>query len=599
MMRCLGSAATPVQGDPMTTIAETLPAAERPVWRARLVVMLAGLAQAAAVYAQAAAPYWIEPAALDAAMVFVLSAGLVVQMTWPAAEAGWAIRQRSLGSAFCAALLVGLCHYWSIEAWGDVYFGPGRDAFLGLSLFLALPLLQGIVAVGFRPPAYERLFTRFVDTALTLLIGAISLGLYIVLRHLWASLFDALQIADISAFLRGDLFTSFTDAAAWTMGILITRESSGILDRLLRLCTALARGLLPVIVVIGASFFLALPFAGLEPLWREGGGSGLLLGIAAFAIFLVNGVYQAGERFYPAWQRRLVEAAILVLAAAAGLAIYGATLRVAQHGLTPERVHLLASAGLAGMAAAGYLGAVLASRRAWLSAVGRINSIALPTTVLLLIALTSPVLDPVGLSAWSQFRRLADGVVPVQQFDFGYLQFQLGEAGRERLAALEQLTDHPEAAELRERIAAVRQFGNYWQWKEAHGQVVARPPVPALPRRLISPAPATPAAQLALQRQRTALWGDQISGLAGQSVREVHGPFVVDGTATWRAGDAPRLYVVLSGYVSVERRRLVYQNGTDFALLNASPFAVRAGETITLKADSPAIVLIVELEPAR
>src|SRR3546814_5233233 len=52
---------------------------------------------------------------------------------------------------------------------------------------------------------------------------------------------------------------------------------------------------------------------------------------------------------------------------------------------------------------------------------------------LIALALQTPFADPYRLSAADQYRRLAEGVVDPQVFDYGFLKFELGAAGRETL----------------------------------------------------------------------------------------------------------------------------------------------------------------------
>ena len=572
----------------MNTVDEALtgkiaqPAPKQAIWLARGVPLLAGLAQGATVYWNKAYSWpdvasWPDEALQDAALIFVLAATLVIQMTWPRVDGSPTARHRSLGSAVLTGLLLALCHYWSHDAWKDADIGP-NTVFLGLALFLALPLLQGLVEDGLRLPSYDRLFGRFVDVSLAILIGLFSLGIYVLLRVLWAELFDLLGLTTVTSFLRGSLFASFPDAMAWALGISVTRERDGILDKLLRLCTALARGLLPVIVLIGGSFFLALPFTGLDPVWRQG-GSGLLLTIAGFAAIFINGVYQTGGDRFPAWQKRLVEVAILIVATAVGLAAYGTARRVLQYGLTPDRVLLLASVVTAALVAGGYVLSVIPRRGPWLGGVARVNRLTLPAIILLLIALASPVLDPVALSAWSQYRRMANQIETAKTFDFGYLQFRLGPAGRERLIELENLAEHPDISSIHKRIAEARQSPSYWDWLRRYPAPTVASDDDSPPQTGSEPSETPPRTETAPEPLERAT--------------KVTGPIALQGTTKWHSGATTRLFVVVTGYVGFLRE------GEDSDMMQyAAVFRAEPDEMITLEPSGRATVLIVELEPA-
>jgi hypothetical protein len=96
--------------------------------------------------------------------------------------------------------------------------------------------------------------------------------------------------------------------------------------------------LLPVMTVLAIGFLLALPFTGLEVLWKTKFAAALLLTVSAALIFLVNAVYHDG-RSIPAVILRyislLVPAALIPLVA---IAAYALTLRVTQYRWTTNRV---------------------------------------------------------------------------------------------------------------------------------------------------------------------------------------------------------------------------------------------------------------------
>lgn len=563
----------------MSTTAETLPGNRVPnatphaVWPTRAIPLAAGLVQGVTFLWLWASPPSDDPLHIIVAS-FALSATFVVQMTWPGAAAGPAGDWRSLGVALSVALILTLCQYWAIGAWEDADMAPA-PVLLILALLLSIPLLQGFVTEGLRVPGYARLFGRATDAALAVLIGLFCVAVVFLLLQLWVALFRLLGFHDVARLLSDERVPSIVLPLAWTLGILATREHGKILDRLLRLCSALARGLLPIIVLIGGSFFLSLPFAGLGPVWATG-GSALLLTIAAAGAILVNGVYQAGGEHCAGWQKRLTEATVAIIAIAVGLAAYGSIVRVWHYGLTPPRVLLLAGVITAALVAAGYGGAALWRRGPWLAGVGHVNRLALPMVVLLLIALTSPVLDPVAMSASSQYRRLAAQIVPAENFDFGYLRFRLGPAGQERLAALERLDDHPDIAAIRSLADAARHTPNYEEWRWLH-------PTPAP-----APSDAAPAAPNA----STPVHPSEAAPEPLERAASVSGPIALTADVKWQSGAKPRLYVVTAGHVEFRRDGRAPSSARYAAVFRAEP-----DETIVLMPADRAAVLIVELDP--
>lgn len=98
---------------------------------------------------------------------------------------------------------------------------------------------------------------------------------------------------------------------------------------------------------------------------------------------------------------------------------------------------------------------------------------------------------------------------------------------------------------------------------------------------------AIPAGRQALRALREAMWGEEIAKLIGQPARAAFGPFAVDGTTKWRAGDLPRLYVVVEGYATFNR-------GKKSGLHRGRP-----NEVTVIDAARPVAILIVELETER
>ncbi|MBW2445455.1 MAG: DUF4153 domain-containing protein, partial [Deltaproteobacteria bacterium] len=214
-----------------------------------------------------------------------------------------------------------------------------------------------------------------------------------------------------------------------------------------------------------------LPFTGLGGLWDTNHASQLLLTWVALTILFLNAVYQdgVGDDLPPRWVRRGVEGALLAMAVYVAIAAYGLSLRIGQYGLTPERFWGVLATAVLGAYAFGYALAVLRRGEPWLRMVRAVNLVvALFVAAIGLLAHT-PVLDPIGWSARSQFKRLAGGRIPAAEFDYGYLQFELGRAGVARLAELETLESHPEFLDICERVALVRAEENYWRWKQRHG----------------------------------------------------------------------------------------------------------------------------------
>src|SRR3546814_4773459 len=129
--------------------------------------------------------------------------------------------------------------------------------------------------------------------------------------------------------------------------------------------------------------------------------------------------------------------ALVGLAAYAAYAIY---LRIDQHGLTPDRVWIAVTVAVLALHALAYL-VSLAWGSPWMTRCRQANVGIAGLVALIALALQTPFADPYRLSAADQYRRLAEGVVDPQVFDYGFLKFELGAAGRETLRSEEHTSE--------------------------------------------------------------------------------------------------------------------------------------------------------------
>jgi hypothetical protein len=165
---------------------------------------------------------------------------------------------------------------------------------------------------------------------------------------------------------------------------------------------------------------------------------------------------------------RGIDAALLAMPIWCVLAGMAMGLRIQQYGVTPERFYTVVLVGIASAYALGYGGAVLWRGSGWLGGIRYVNVPLAFGVALLALLLHTPLLDPLRWSARSQYARLAERRADAATFDYAFLRFKLGHVGAKTLAALEQLSQHPQAELIQQRIAAVRSLKGEWE-AEASG----------------------------------------------------------------------------------------------------------------------------------
>lgn len=323
-------------------------------------------------------------------------------------------------------------------------------------LFIAHHLVQPAEAAR-RPIApYADYFDLTWTNGVRLALSLAFTGAFWLLLALAAALFKLIGVAAIGKLIGETAFafpaTGLMFAAAVHMAVQLTEARAGLVRGALTVGLTLLTWLLPLMVLIGGGFLATLPFTGLAPLWGTKAATALLLTAAAALIILLNAAYQDGEEpphLIPRFAARIAGLLLIPIVSLAGYALW---LRVAQYGLTPERVFAAAFLVVAIGFTIGYALAAVKPGR-WMKPLEPTNLVMAAVCVLLLVALFTPIADPARLSVNSQAKRLEAGKVAPEKFDFQFLRFDAGRYGRD---ALDRLKTHPDAkvAKLAREAAA-------------------------------------------------------------------------------------------------------------------------------------------------
>ncbi|MDR6627700.1 DUF4153 domain-containing protein [Caulobacter segnis] len=347
-------------------------------------------------------------------------------------------------SAVAAALVAIMAIHaaWDGAAPERLGVGPlSPPLFIGVAalLFIAHHLVQPAEAAG-RPIApYADYFDLVGTNVVRLFLSLAFTGAFWLLLFLAGALFKLIGVEAIQKLIGEAAFafpaTGLMFAAAVHMAVQLTEARAGLVRGVRTVGLVLLAWLLPLMVVIASGFLATLPFTGLAPLWSTKAAASLLLSAAAALIILINAAYQDGLEPPNPILRWAARAASLLLIPIVILTAYALWLRIHQYGLTPDRVmattYLIVAVGFT-------IGYTLAATRpgAWMKPLERTNLVMAAVSVLLLIALFTPIADPARLSVASQVKRLESGKVSAEKFDFQFLRFDSYRYGR---LALERL----------------------------------------------------------------------------------------------------------------------------------------------------------------
>jgi len=434
----------------------------------RLALAGTGLVQGFVYYL--AYEFWPEDPtaiALTVAPVFFVSiTAIVIHLSWTGADLK---RLAIVASAVAASFAVLAFWVWRQIPVSDTSYqwddsrAPTLIAGTALALYVLLPFLQIYQKSGRRDYPYPDLFQYSWNNFYILGIGALLTGAFWSIIFLWYELFKLIEVTFFEDVFTHAAFVSMSLTTVFGYGVALGRERERITNTLRGITLAIFRTLLPLLALIALLFLVSLPFTGLQPLWDTGHASAVLLSLIGLTILFLNGVYQDGTG-EPPYDRRVrlgVEAALLALPIYAGITTYALALRIGQYGLTPPRFYGMLFTIAAALYSIGYAVAVLVRLGGWMDTLRRVNMGMAWFIVACVVAVHTPLLDPLSLSARNQFNRLSEARADAVEFDYGFLRFRLGHAGYERLARLEQLSDHPQAAIIRERVAATREAESY------------------------------------------------------------------------------------------------------------------------------------------
>jgi len=319
-------------------------------------------------------------------------------------------------------------------------------AFGAVALFIAHHLIAPADAGRRRVATYAAYFDTAWKAGVQLALSVGFTGAFWLLLWLGASLFQIIGIRLLHDLLGENWFSIPVLSLAFALAVHLTDVRDGLIRGVRTVALMLLSWLLLVLTVLVAGFLLALPFTGLDGLWKTGSATALVLGAAGTVVILINAAYQDGlaDNLPPVALRIAVRIAAVLLTPLVLIAVWGLTLRIGQHGLTPDRIIACACTLVGAAYAAGYGFAALiplVRERDWMQPLERTNIAVAALTVVIILALFSPVADPARLSVADQTHRLASGRITPDRFDYAFLRFDSGKAGEAALAALARSSD--------------------------------------------------------------------------------------------------------------------------------------------------------------
>ncbi|WP_298160813.1 DUF4153 domain-containing protein [Brevundimonas sp.] len=347
-------------------------------------------------------------------------------------------------------------------AWHDVARqagGVGRQMTFPLFAFSAAALFiaHHLIVPADRERKLIASFPAYFDAAwmagVQLVLSIAFAGAFWLLLFLGAALFNIIGLSFLGDLIEEGWFSLPLTGLAFATAVHLTDVRDGLIRGIRTVALMLLSWLLLVLTVLVGGFLAALPFTGLEGLWETGSATALVLSAAGGLIILINAAYQDGrpDNLPPAVLRVAVRVASILLTPLVLIAFWGLSLRIGQHGLTPDRIIAVACALVGAAYAIGYgMGAILPLIRKgspWMKALEMTNVATAILVVAVILALFTPLADPARLSVGDQVARLNNGKVAPDKFDYAFLKNGSGKVGDRALGLLER-SSNPDIARL-------------------------------------------------------------------------------------------------------------------------------------------------------
>jgi hypothetical protein len=336
-------------------------------------------------------------------------------------------------------------------AWYDVWHsGPSPDFFAlpvslrallscAVFLFVGHALVSCGDADGRIVARYPTLFDLAWKLGAQIAIILCFVAAFWIMLRLGTALFDMIKLTGFGHLVQNPMVAIPLTTVAAAAALHATDTSAPLVRGVRTLALTMLGWLLPVIALIALAFLISLVVTGLQPLWATRTAALLLIATAAVLVIHINAAYQDGNpEQRPSHILRVAGTlASVLLVFLVWIAAYALWLRVTQYGWTVDRITSAGAVAVAGMFALGYLiAAVLPGP--WLRFIERWNVYGTFFFLIVLLALATPIADPMRLSVADQVQRLKSGVVSPVDFDFDYLAHAGGRYGIDALKSLQK-----------------------------------------------------------------------------------------------------------------------------------------------------------------
>ena len=401
-------------------------------------------------------------AQFDGLTLGIISAGLVFFLVYSEE-----VRRRTLVVSGLFGLIICVLVETSALALGHKFETMSYLAWLVIN-YVSLPFLQLYIQQRPWPISYKELYFHAWNNAQVVASSYLLTGAFFLIFALAGWLFTIIKVRFFLDLLRESLFLLPAYFTVKAIGYAVARENSAMVDATRKLTIGFCALLAPILACFSLIFVGLLPLTGLEPVWSTKNATTIFLACALALILMFNAVFQDGteNRHFRNFNGKILQFSLPIVAIFGALAVYSTGLRISQYGLMPERVFALLASLVTTLYGMGYTVAAIQSSRS-VPIIQTVNISMAFVVVTLAVLIQLPKINPISLSAWHQYKMIADGSKSLNLGDLWLLNNKLGDAGKNYFAKLKTLTGHPEQTVLTEAIKQAEASKYDLRWERA------------------------------------------------------------------------------------------------------------------------------------
>lgn len=355
-------------------------------------------------------------------------------------------------------VLLGAYSGWVDNAKTDLYgellrTSPARasDLFAAAVLgFIIVPLWAHYDSAAKRWP-YHALFETAWRNAMLIISSFALTGVFWMVLFAGAMLMNSIGLNFIFDLIKTPSFSIPVNGLIFGTAFALGLARAEMIITLRRFWLTISAWLLPLLLLFSVMWVVALPFTGLDLLFKTHNAGFILLWFLALSVKFANAAYQdgSGEQPYSQQLGHWLEYAWLSLLGLVAVAWWAMQLRVAQYGWTEDRVWGVFVLLLVTLYTLGYAYSVR-FKHGWLANIGKTNVFTALLMCAGLVLLLSPLADARRIAVNSQMSRVMNHGVDAEKIDYTYLRWEAGRYGTDALKKLAEGIEHKD----RETIAA-------------------------------------------------------------------------------------------------------------------------------------------------